>query len=174
MLNDTTQRYGSMTRFFHWVVALLVLQQFLKYANRINEGEHWLGHTIIPWHSSVGAVILVLMVLRLWWALKQRGRRPVDGGALGALARLGHGAMYLCLLSLPFFGALYIHGKGYAVKLFGVEVLAKPAGEVDWALALGHLHSPLAILLTVLVVGHVAAAFYHHRIKKDDVLRRML
>ena len=36
------------------------------------------------------------------------------------------------------------------------------------------LHSRLSYLGMSLVVLHVAAAFYHHRYRRDDVLRRML
>lgn len=48
MLNDTHQRYGLITRFFHWLVAILVIQQFFKFADYINDGEHWLGDTFGP------------------------------------------------------------------------------------------------------------------------------
>jgi cytochrome b561 len=174
MYQDTSNRYGSITRFFHWVVALLVLQQFFKFADRINDGEHWLGDTFGHLHSGMGVIILALVLLRLLWTWKQRRNRPVNTGVDGLIANAVHGVIYFCLLAMPFLGALYIHGKGYAVKIFGMEILAKPAGEVDWALALGVYHSPLAFLLIVLVLGHIAAAIYHHCFKKDDVLKRML
>lgn len=174
MLNDTAKRYGSVSRFFHWLVAILVIEQFIKFSKRINEGHHWLWDTFGPWHNDIGVIILVLVILRLLWTWKQKHQRPVNAGIEGVLAKIVHAVFYICLLVMPFLGALYIHGKGYAVKLFGCEVLAKPAAEVDWALALGNFHSPLAILLVVLVVGHVGAALYHHLVRKDDVLQRML
>ncbi|MDA1077014.1 MAG: cytochrome b/b6 domain-containing protein, partial [Proteobacteria bacterium] len=36
------------------------------------------------------------------------------------------------------------------------------------------LHGINALILSVLVIGHIGAAFYHHFKQKDDVLRRML
>src|SRR5690554_1802984 len=174
MLHDSNERYGSLTRFFHWVMAVLVLQQFFKFADRINDGEHWLGDTFGPWHSSIGAVILVTAVLRLLWSVKQKSQRPVNAGLDGRVATAAHRLMYLSMLVMPFLGALYIHGKGYPVKIFGHELIAKPAtDEVPWALAFGEWHSPFAFLLIFLVLAHIAGALYHHFIQKDDVLKRM-
>jgi cytochrome b561 len=48
------------------------------------------------------------------------------------------------------------------------------AAKAALAKVLGASHAIGALLLIVLALGHVAAAvFYHHFIKKDQVLRRM-
>jgi cytochrome b561 len=174
MLNDNRQRYGTVSRFFHWVMAILILEQFFKFADRINEGEHWLGDTFGPLHGSIGLILLMLVVLRLLWSVSQQGQRPINHGFEGFVAKVTHGVMYLCVLALPFLGMLYVYGKGYAVKFFGLEVIAKPASETEWAIAAGGFHSPIAILLALLVLLHGAAAIYHRVVKKDDVLQRML
>lgn len=174
MLHDNNNRYGSLTRFFHWVIAVLVLQQFFKFADRINDGEHWLGDTFGPWHVSIGAGILILTIARLFWTSKQKAQRPVNSGMTGVIAKIAHRLMYISMLIMPFLGALYIHGKGYPVKVFGYELIGKPVGEVSWALTLGEWHSPFALLLMFLVVAHIAGALYHHFIKKDAVVKRMI
>lgn len=174
MLNDSQQRYGLITRFFHWFMAVLVLQQFFKFADYINDGEHWLGETFGPYHSSIGALIMVLMLARLFWAKSQQSRRPHVAGMLGKIARSSHRIMYFCLLVMPPLGVLYIYGKGYPVKLFGMTLLDKPAGETAWMITLGELHAVLALLLVGLVVAHIAGATYHHFIRRDDTLKRMV
>lgn len=174
MLHDTHERYGSLTRFFHWLVAVLVLEQFLKFFDRIDEGKHWIGENIVPFHTSVGALILLLVVARLIWRIRQRPNRPLPHGLPGKIGRFAHRIMYACLLLMPPLGALYIYGKGYPVKLFGAEVIAKPAGEVQWAITIGEMHSVLAFLLLFLVLAHIAGALYHHKIRQDDTLKRML
>ncbi len=90
MLHDNNQRYGTITRFFHWLVAVLVLQQFFKFADRINEGEHWLGDTFGPWHVSIGAIMLIITVARLFWRIKQNPQRPINPGIDGVIAKLVH------------------------------------------------------------------------------------
>lgn len=174
MLQDSSERYGTVTRFFHWLVAVLVLQQFFKIADRIDEGKHWLGDTFGPYHTSIGALILILVIARLIWASQQKSQRPLPHGQFGQLARIAHRLMYFCLIVMPPLGALYIYDKGYAVKLFGQEIIAKPEGETQWAITLGEFHSIFAWLLVILVLTHIGAALYHHFIRKDDTLERML
>lgn len=174
MLNDNRQRYGTVSRFFHWVMAILIFEQFFKFADRINDGEHWLGDTFGPFHGSIGLILLMLVVLRILWSVSQRAQRPVGESIEHVLAKATHGLMYLAVLALPFLGMLYVYGKGYPVKFFGMVLIAKPAGETEWAISVGSLHSPVAILLALLVLGHIGAALYHRFVKKDDVLQRML
>ena len=173
MLHDTSVRYGSLTRFFHWLVAVLVIHQFFKIADRINDGEHWVGDTFGPYHVSFGALILVLTLLRLFWRGKQ-SERPINTDSFAALANLSHKIMYVCMLALPPLGALAVVGHGHPVKIFGFTLIEKPADKIGWAHSIGELHSPIALLLCFLVILHTAAALYHHFIRKDDVLKRMV
>lgn len=173
MLGDTTERYGAVTRFFHWVMAVLLIWQFLRFGNRIADGEHWVGETLVPWHVSIGAVLLVLIVLRILWMWSQVGNRPPADPLHPVLVRSGHITLYLLMLLMPLTGVLYMLGKGYGLKVFGVQLIARGT-EYAWAAPFGTLHKPLAWLLLVFVVGHIAIALYHHFGKRDRVLRRML
>lgn len=78
MLCDTRERYGSVSRFFHWLMAVLLIWQFLRFGQRIAEGEHWVGQTLVPWHVSIGATLLVLIVLRA----RHRGAVGVAAGRI--------------------------------------------------------------------------------------------
>lgn len=172
-MNDSAHRYGSVSRILHWGVALLLTLQFLKLGDRIDEGDHWIGQTLVPTHVSIGVLLLVLVLLRLTWAVVQRGRRPQPAGPLGGLARIGHGLLYLCMLAMPLLGLAVMLGNGYGLKVFGVQLVARGGEEIPWLASLGSLHSPLAWLFLLLVLGHVAAALFHHFVVKDDTLRRM-
>ncbi|MCX4189315.1 cytochrome b [Methylophaga sp. OBS3] len=173
MLHDSPSRYGIVTRFFHWLVAILIIQQFFKFADRINEGEHWLGDTFGPYHVSIGAVLFILMIARLIWSAMQK-QRPAPNGQLGKLAKGGHHLMYFLVITMPPLGALYIHGKGYPIKVFGYELIAKPDGKPEWAHMIGELHSIFAWVLVLLVIAHIGAAIYHHAVRKDDTLKRII
>jgi cytochrome b561 len=61
-MRDSTTRYGSITRVFHWLVALLIGWQMMKFFDRISEGEHWVGQTLVPWHVSIGTLAALLIV----------------------------------------------------------------------------------------------------------------
>jgi cytochrome b561 len=173
MQNDSATRYGTVTRIFHWVMALLVIQQFFKLADRINDGEHWLGNTFGSWHISLGASVLVLVVLRAIWARRTKARRPQHTGASAVWVKGGHFLLYACMFLMPVTGLLYMLGKGYGLKLFGTQVLAKTGVTTEWMASLGSLHSPLSWLFVVLVLGHIGMALLHH-FKGEDSLKRMV
>ncbi|WP_222911854.1 cytochrome b [Pseudomonas sp. DNDY-54] len=173
MINDSRDKYGSVSRLFHWLMTLLILWQFLKLGDRISEGEHWIGQTLVPWHVSLGVLLFVLVVLRIVWFVRQYKQRPLHDPATASLVKSGHFALYACMVLMPITGLLYMLGNGYGLKVFGAQLVAK-GPEIDWAASIGSLHSPLAWLTVILVLGHTAAALYHHYVKRDDIMRRML
>jgi len=173
---DTKERYGTVSRLFHWGVALLVAWQVLKVFDRIDDGEHWVGQVLVPWHVSIGSLILVVMALRISWALKQRHARPEapPPPLMAFLAKAGHFLLYAALVVMPLTGIAILLGNGYAMTVFGVELVPKGA-EIPWLASLGGaVHSPVAWLLMIMVAGHAGMALVHHFVRKDNVLRRML
>ena len=140
---DSRSRYGTVSRVFHWLMALLIVWQFLKLGNRIEEGEHWVGQTLVPWHVSLGAVLLVLVLLRIFWSASQLSRRPLHDPATAWLVKAGHLALYVCMVAMPITGVLYLVGNGYGLKVFGQQLVEK-GPEIAWAASIGGLHSPLA------------------------------
>ncbi|WP_434458612.1 cytochrome b [Stutzerimonas urumqiensis] len=173
MIGDSRTRYGVISRLFHWGVGALIFWQALKLGDRIAEGEHWIGQTLVPWHVSIGSVLLVLIVLRIFWAIGQLPRRPLHDPATAWLVKSGHFALYAVMLAMPLSGLAHLIGNGYGVKVFGNQLVAK-GDEIGWAAAVGSLHSPLAWLLVILIVGHVGMALYHRLVKRDDIMQRML
>ena len=173
MIHDSKTRYGTISRWLHWLMGGLITWQFLKLGDRIEEGEHWLGQTLVPWHVSIGVLLLLLVVARIGWAGSQLSQRPPHDPATAWLVKGGHLALYACMLLMPITGLLYMLGNGYGLKVFGMELVAK-GPEIAWAASLGSVHSPLAWLTVLLVLGHIGAAFYHRLIKRDDIMQRML
>lgn len=174
MIHDLPERYGSISRLFHWGMALLLVWQGMKFFDRINDGEHWIGETLVPWHTRIGSVLLLLVILRILWAAAQRGRRPVQDPSTASLVKLGHFLLYAAMTLMPISGIMYLVGRGFGWSPFGIELISK-GPEIPWMAELGgSVHSPLAWLLLVMVVGHIGIALVHQFVKKDGVLRRML
>jgi len=173
MIKDSTERYGRISIVLHWLMTGLIGWQLLKLGDRIADGEHWIGQTLVPWHVSIGALLLVLIVLRIVWALSQRQHRPRQDPATALLVKAGHGLLYAGMALMPLTGVLTMLGGGHGLTVFGLELLNK-GEEIPWASGLGSLHSPLAWGLTILIVGHAGIALIHHFIQRDDTLRRML
>lgn len=173
MINDTRQRYGTISRLLHWGIAVLIGWQLLKVFDRIDDGEHWVGQTLVPWHVSIGTLVLLLVLLRLGWARTQRNSRPVQAPATAFLVKAGHALLYVGMVLMPVTGILTMVGNGYGLTAFGVELVAAGDG-IPWMASVGSLHSPVAWGLLVLIAGHAGIALLHHFVRKDGVLRRML
>jgi len=173
MISDSRERYGVISRTLHWLMALLVFWQLLKFGDRIAEGEHWIGQTLVPWHISIGSLLLLLAVFRVLWAIGQREHRPAPDPSEAFVTKAGHGLLYAGLLLMPITGIMVMLGGGYGLSAFGLEIFAE-GDEIAWAKALGTLHSPIAWGLTVLIIGHIGMALIHHFVKRDSILSRMV
>lgn len=173
MRNDTDDRYGSISKWFHWGMALLIAWQLLKFFDRIDDGAHWIGQTLVPWHVSIGTALLLLVLLRLAWVARQSGHRPRQDPATVRLVRGGHFLLYAGMVLMPITGILTMIGGGHGLTAFGMD-LAAEGDKIPWMATLGSLHSPIAWALLVLIVGHAGIALFHRFVKKDSVLQRML
>jgi len=173
MLQDSRERFGVLTKTLHWIITVLIFWQLLKLGDRIDDGEHWVGETLVPWHVSIGSLLFLLILARILWAVSQRGQRPLHDPKIERLVKVGHGLLYLCMLLMPLTGMMVMIGEGYAVEVFGMQLVPKSEG-IPWAAAVGNLHPPLAWLLTLLILGHIGMAFIHHFVMRDDTLKRML
>src|SRR5690606_10321685 len=132
----------------------------LKFFDRIADGEHWVGQTLVPWHLSIGTLLLLLVAVRIAWAARQRVR-PAQEPAMAFVVRAGHVLLYAGMAAMPITGILTMIGGGYGLTAFGIEIVAK-GDEILWASSIGSLHSPIAWLLLILTVGHIGMALLHH------------
>lgn len=124
-------------------MAVLIGRQLLKLGDRIAKGEHWIGQTLVPWHVSIGTLLLGVLVLRILWVVSlQRRHRPQQNPATALLVKAGHGLLYAGLL-LPVTGVLTKLGGGYGLTAFELEIVGK-GDKIAWASTLGSLHSPVA------------------------------
>ena len=93
-----------------------------------------------------------------------------------SLSTLMHRALYTLFLLQVLFGigqAMFL--TEYPVVAFGIiDYSSLAAGNEGLARAFHIAHGLNSLVLSVLVLGHIGAALYHHFVQKDAVLRRML
>jgi cytochrome b561 len=176
-IQNPQDRYGNIAQTLHWVIAGLIVTQFVlaSLADDLPLGLAKL--TMYARHKSVGMTILMLAILRLIWRLINAPPALPAGmkGYEKFLAKATHGAMYALLFAMPLSGWLMSSAKNYSVSWFGLFTwpnLVAPNEERFHFFK--DLHGFLATTLFVVAILHIAAALKHHFWNKDDVLRRML
>ena len=174
-LRNTTENYGSLAKFLHWTIVILIVVQYVlaETADELPDGLEKLQ--VLTRHKSFGMLILGLAIVRIAWKLMNRGRpAPVGEGLMKKAAAAGHGLLYLLLLVMPLSGWAMSSAANFPVTFFGwFQFPALVAENHDLHEALEDVHEALFYTLLVVAIGHIVAALYHHFILKDDVLRRM-
>jgi cytochrome b561 len=170
-------RYGAVAQAFHWIIAALVVTQFVlaNLEGGLPLGAHKLA--LIARHKSVGMTVLMLAVLRLLWRLKHPPPELPSGMTHleRVLARGTHWAFYLLLFAMPLTGWMMSSAKNYSVSWFGWFTWPNLIGKNEAAFNLLHsTHEILSDILFVIAVLHILAALKHHFWNKDNVLLRML
>lgn len=176
-LIDHPERYGLVSRALHWLSAALILWQLASMILKL-----WLGRGspvaafMTGTHQPVGTLLALVLLVRLIWALCNRHRRPAHGSGFWAMAaRLGHGALYLCMALVPLSALMRAWGNGRSFAPFGFEIFPARTEPVTWAVGFGDaLHGELAWVMALLILGHVGMVAVHQLIWKDKTLARMI
>ncbi len=169
--------YDGTAKTLHWLVALLLGCQFVTAALLPHIRMDTPPDTVINSHFSFGLVILVVMAVRLvhrW--LHPVAVAPGEAPAWERLlARASHLAFYAILLVGPFLGWAAASAHGVPVRLFGLITMPDIAPrKAGWALTAGDIHGLTMWVLLGLIGLHAAAALFHHFVRHDGVLQRML
>ncbi len=177
LLRDTPETFGTPSRLLHWIAALAIAAAWTvgTVMGDLPRGPSRAAG--LDLHFALGTLVLSLTALRLLWRLFNP--RPVSppGTPLwqDRAAHLAHLGLYLLMFAVPLSGVLAAWLGGKAVNLFWIASLASPfARNRAWEKGAEEVHEVLANGLLALVVAHVVAALWHHFLRRDGVLRRML
>jgi cytochrome b561 len=168
--------YDSGARFFHWLIAILVLAMIPMGLVMANSGPGTLQNVLYVSHESLGLTILALMLLRLLWRLTHRP--PPPSAALNRFEIVASGAnhwlLYLVLLAMPVSGYLFVVAGGYPLTYFDLAQIPRLMGkDKNFSELAETTHLTLQWAIYALVLLHAAAALHHHFIRRNDVLARM-
>lgn len=172
-----TDHYPATSKLLHWLIAICVLTTapVAIAMGRVAPGPA--QDSLYNLHKSLGILILILMILRL-------ANRLIAGAPMAdpniepwqkAASATVHTLIYALLLVMPVVGYVANSAFGASTPFFGLFELPPIVGKND-ALSeqLFMLHRWAGFLLIALVAMHIAAALFHHFVRGDDVLKRML
>lgn len=181
MLN-TSQEYGALTKFFHWIIAaLFAFQYFAGHAMLEHFGK---GKVLgvgtgyfFSWHKSIGLIALAIILLRL---INRRFTRLPDWAPTltAGEKKLIHRyevLLYAGMLIMPISGYLYVAASGYDLDFLTLWKLPHPIEkwqELGVAAKWAHIASGWVILGAIL--AHLAVVLRHQFFVRDNLLGRML
>lgn len=170
-------RYDDGAIALHWITAALVVAQiYVGFVFHDMERGPARGEWF-TWHKTLGAVILVLSLIRLAWRLSHKPppypeSMPQWERVLGTW---NHRIFYFLLIALPLTGLATISaGEAGVTKLLGgiplplIPGLPEAAGDT-----FGSVHVALVFITIALVVLHVAAALKHQFVDRARWAGRM-
>ena len=178
-------RYDVVAIALHWLIALAIAVQLtMGFSMTALRPGSFLQLQLYQAHKSVGMTILTLSVLRLGWRLMHVP--PPMPAAMPIweqrLARINHAVLYILMLGMPLSGWAVVSASPLNVPtvLYGtvplphLPILSTLSNKKAAEPVLEGIHEAGAWILIALLVGHIAAAWRHHVLLRDDVLIRML
>ena len=175
-IKTNENKYGVVRKTNHWVVAIMFIALLSVGVYMTNIPVSDLKWELYGMHKSFGVLITLFIAFRLIW-LKFDNR--MDNSKLTKLERVGsasiHGLLYLLMLIMPISGMLMSMAHGYQVKVFNLFALPMLVNKNEQlANFMGSAHFYAGYFAIGLVVVHVLASLFHHFVKKDGILRRMI
>ena len=179
-MSDTTAvapGYTPIARFLHWLIAALVL---LMIPLGFVIAYEWGGPAqqfLYNLHKSIGATLIPLVVIRLLYRIAHPAPPlPSDIPAIQQFAaHATHWALYVLILIQPLVGYIMTSAYPAPVPFFGLFNLPSIWPEnraLSEQLSVVHLYIGLAIAAVAAV--HIGAALFHHFVRKDRILMRMI
>lgn len=176
---EPIRRYSNAAVALHWGTAALVLAQVVlgfAFAEFMDKGPA--KTQVFAWHKTLGALILVLALIRLCYRLANPPPPfPPDLARWRRIAAVwNHRAFYFLLIVLPLTGLVAISGmaaNGHTTLVGGLSVPIIPGIGRETGETSGDLHVLLVFTTIALLLLHVAAAISQQFFEHDRAAGRM-
>lgn len=168
-------RFAKSQIILHWLTLVMVILTYSAMLLKDSVPDDSVA-LVKDLHFNFGLSVFVLMFIRL--GLRQHHPAPSITPALQEWQALGakifHWLLYLLFLSLPILGFLTLSYGGKPWMLLGWQVPQWVTPDVGIRRTLKMVHETLATTGYFVVGIHALAAIYHHYVRGDDTLRRMM
>jgi cytochrome b561 len=173
---DSPSSYGSVSRFNHWLGALLVLALlgiglYFEDLPKGAERTFWRGL-----HFAIGAFAALFFLFRVYWRVRSTSPLALpQKPALQTFSKIVHVLLLVGIATLAITGTLTIWSTGRAIPVFQLFSIPSPFP------AFRALHEPLeeihgfaANAMIYLIGLHLLGVVKHQLVDRDNILARML
>jgi cytochrome b561 len=169
--------YTVTARVLHWVTALVIALMIPLGVILGNDLGGSLQDSLYELHESLGALLIPIVLMRLLQRLKNPPLPlPQDIPALQRFAaHVTHLGLYMLLVTQPLVGWIALSASGAPITVLGLLSLPPIVSENRaFSEQVFALHGLIGLLIAGLVTAHIGAAVYHHVVRKDRILMRMI
>ncbi|WP_295932636.1 cytochrome b [uncultured Xanthomonas sp.] len=185
---NTAQRFGALAKLFHWTTAAAFIGAYavVYYVIWFMDDTSDASLPVLNLHWVLGLLVGFLVLPRLLWRWLDVQPEDPPGSALEhRLAHLAHWGLYALLIVMPLTGYIGT-GAPTDLGLFRIPGFNETALFAwisrTWHLSWEAFEAPIDVvhhfigkwIAWVVVLLHVAAALFHHWVRRDEVLTRML
>lgn len=171
-------RYHRAQRVIHWLMAMVIVAALAigLYCSYLVPGSAE-RQFLLDIHKSLGMTALVLIVLRIpLRAILGEPPRAIAPPRHERLAsHIVHGTLYLLMVTMPLSGYATSASEGRSLPWFGLfnwPNLLPENRDLGRLLATVHHYGAYAFFAALSL--HLAAVVWHHIVKRDEVLSRMI
>src|SRR5262245_31686060 len=177
-VTQATVGYTATARALHWITAILVLIQIVLgiiIANKL-AGEAW-QDPLYNLHKSTSAILIPIILIRIFYRWGHPAPAlPADIPVIQQYAAYTtHYLLYALVVVQVFLGWIATAAYPAPVPIYGLFDLPSIWPE-NRALSeqLLAIHKVVGISIAIVAAMHIGAALYHHFVRKDRVLMRMI
>lgn len=169
--------YTAPARFLHWLTAALVLFLLTAGLYMAYGPEGPLADVLYGLHRSVGILLIPIVIIRTIYRLRHPAPPlPADIPLLQRLvANLVHVALYILLIVQPLVG--WVATSAYRAPIVWFSLVELPPVWPEnraFSEQLFAVHGWIGFAMIALLAAHIGGALFHHFIRRDTVLLRMM
>jgi len=176
-ISDTTTRYGLISTFLHWLIAVTFIGLFGIGWYMVTLGYYDSWYTTLPhWHKSIGMLLFIVVLSRGGWRLFVRKPSRLEAHRSWEVMSswIAHWLLGIGVTVVLVSGYFIPTAQGSSISVFNWFAFPAVLSLPDQEDISGAVHRYVAYFVFGLGIAHAGAALKHHFFDKDDTLRRIL
>lgn len=175
--SPSVARYSKPMLIMHWLTLILLVAVFAFIEGReLFEKGTEARELVKSIHYMLGITVLLTVLVRLYFRLRSDVPpiTPTPHPLSQLVAKTMHLLLYALMLGMPIAGWLMLNAAGKPVPFFGLELPVLIQENEALADQIKDAHKTIGGLAYYLIAAHALAGLYHHYVKRDDTLKRMM